>query len=140
MPSRPWPRIVRGRTMLTVETVGAAASRQAHSAASLAWPYASTGVGTVDGSTGLDSRDPEHRARRRVHDLAARRRGRLASSSNVGAVDVDGAQQRGSLRQRHLGDVVEHEVDAVDRLVDDVAVADVAEHDLDVVRPVVGDR
>ena len=34
------------------------ASRHAHSAASLAWPYASTGEGTVDGRTGFTAGTP----------------------------------------------------------------------------------
>ena len=59
MPRRPWPRIVRGRMMVTSRPFDAA-SRHARSAASLARPYASIGAGTVEGSTGLLVRHAEH--------------------------------------------------------------------------------
>ena len=48
-----------------------------------------------------------------------------------GADDVDRLEQVAVLGQRHLGDVVEHDVDAVARLADGVAVADVGDDDLD---------
>ena len=49
--------MVRGLTMVTSSPC-AAASRQAHSAASLAWPYASTGMGMVVDSTGFEAGMP----------------------------------------------------------------------------------
>ena len=90
------------------------ARRQAHSAASLAWPYASAGRGDRGRQHRVGLGHAEHRARRRVHDLGRRRRRAQASSRTCGAVDVDRAQQRRVAGERDLGDVVVHDVDAVD--------------------------
>ena len=70
IPSRPWPRIVRGRMIVT-----SSAGRDRVVAQQLglrAWPgrrprAAAAGVVLVDR---VRLRDPEDRARRRVHDLA----------------------------------------------------------------------
>ncbi len=62
---------------------------------------------------------------------------RAAANRIDGAVDVDGAKELEVLGQRHLGHVVEHHVDALDRGVDDGGVADVAEYDLHTGRTIV---
>ncbi len=49
----------------------------------------------------------------------------------VGAIDVDGTQQPLVLGQGHLGDVVEHDVDAGYRARDELAIADVADEQFD---------
>ena len=119
MPSRPWPRIVRGPDDRHVEP-GGGGRRHAHSAASLAWPYASCGWGTVVGSTGFDSGTP-NTALDDVCTTLATPASAHASSRVARAVDVDRAQQLAVLGERHLGDVVEHDVDAVDGAADRVA-------------------
>ena len=60
------------------------------------------------------------------------------ADGDLSAVDVDGAQQDRILRERHLGDVVEDHVDAVDRCFDDRTIADVAGDEADAVGSVVG--
>ena len=78
--------------------------------------------------------DAEHGARRRVHDLGRRRRRRRRRGAIARAVDVDRAQQPRVAGQRHLGDVVEHDVDAVDGGAHRSRVADVGGDDLDALR------
>ena len=63
---------------------------------------------------GIVLRDPEHRARRRVHDLRDARIARRDEHVR-GAADVHRVEQRAVLRERHLRDVVEHDVDAFAR-------------------------
>ncbi len=74
---------------------------------------------------GVVLRDTEHRARRRVHDLGDARV--ACGDQHVrGAADVDRVEQRAVLGERHLGDVVEHDVDAVARGAHGGAIAHVA--------------
>ena len=123
MPRRPWPRMVRGRTIDTSSPV-VAARRHAHSAASLAWPYASCGRGTVVGSTGFDSGMPNTA----LDDVCTTLRDTGVAArleQDARAVDVDRAQQLVVAGERHLGDVVEHDVDAVDGCPHGGRVADV---------------
>ena len=54
------------------------------------------------------------------------------------AVDIYGAQQLVVARKRHLGHVVEDQIDILHRSADRLAVADVAEDELDIAGPVVG--
>ena len=73
---------------------------------------------------------PKIALRRRVHDLGDA--GVAGGDEHVGgADDVDRPEQVAVLGQRHLGDVVEHDVDAVARRAHGVEVADVADDDLD---------
>jgi hypothetical protein len=67
-----------------------------------------------------------------VHDLADPG-GLRGVEQATGAVDVDGPQQVLIVREGYLRDVVVHDVDPVDRVPDDLAVADVGDHELDVV-------
>ncbi len=88
------------------------------------------------GKHGIAGRYAEHRARRRVHELADTRLHRFLQQQ-VGAVDVDRTQQRFVLRQRYLGDVVEHDVDAGHRASHDMAIPNVADDQLDIRRTLV---
>src|SRR5204863_9297360 len=77
------------------------------------------------------------RARRRVHDLLHTCGPRC--DEDVGrADDVDRLEQMPVAGQRHLRDVVEHDVDAVTGTFDRRAVADVARDVLDVGAEVTG--
>ena len=74
--------------------------------------------------------DPEDRARRRVHDLRDARVTRRDEQVR-GTDDVHGVEQFPILRQRHLRDVVQHDVDPLTRSAQRVAIADVTPHVLD---------
>ena len=112
-PSRPWPRTVRGRTIVT-SSPAATASWHSSSARSLARPYASSGRRRRVLGHRVVLGDAEHRARRRVHDLARRPR-RAPRPARSRCRPTFTVEQRAILGQRHLGDVVEHDVDAVAR-------------------------
>ena len=74
--------------------------------------------------TGFGVRDPEHRARRRVHDLADT--GVARGNQQIrGADDVHRPEELAVARQRYLRDVVQDHVDAVARGADGVPVAHV---------------
>ena len=64
--------------------------------------------------------------------------GRTGTQQVDRAVDVDRPEQLAILGERHLGDVVQHDVDAVDGVAHDRLVADVTLDELDIGRPVVG--
>ena len=129
MPSRPWPRIVRGRTIVTSRPL-AAASWQRCSASSLARPYASSGRPGVSSVTGLCSGMPKialDEVWTTFDDATVARREEHVG----GAGDVDRPEQVAILGQRHLGDVVEHDVDAVAGVAQGAEVAHVAGHVLE---------
>ena len=87
-------------------------------------------MGTVVGSTGLDSGTP-NTALDDVCTTLATPASAAGVEQDAGAVDVDRAQQVGVAGQRHLGDVVVHDVDAVDGGPHGGGVADVGGDDLD---------
>ena len=79
---------------------------------------------------GVGIRDPEHRARRRVHDLADA--GVAGGDEQVRRADhVHRPEQLAVARQRHLRDIVQHQVDAVARGADRVPVPHVSLDELD---------
>ncbi len=103
-----------------------------------AWraPYASSGLGTVVGSTGFAVGHAEHGARRRVDDLAdARPPGRRRAA--LGAVDVDRSEQmRGSFASGTWATLWKTRSTPRTARSDDRAVADVTGDELDVGGPV----
>ncbi len=70
--------------------------------------------------------DAEHRARRRVHDLCHRRASRAATSMCAVPVTFTASKSARSLCERHLRDVVEHDVDALARRAERATVPHVA--------------
>jgi hypothetical protein len=89
------------------------------------------------GVDGVGRGDAEHRAGGGVHHLADA--GVLtAAQQGVGPADVDRLEELLVPGERHLRDIVEHDVHAVAGLAYGVDVADVAAHELDAARPVVG--
>ena len=106
MPSRPWPRIVRGRTIVT-SSPAATASWHSSSACELGPAVGLERPARRVLGDRVVLGDAEDRARRRVHDLARRRASRAATQHVGGAADVDRLEQLAVLGQRHLGDVVE---------------------------------
>ena len=125
IPSRPWPRIVRGRTIVTSRPA-ATASRHSSSACELG---PAVGLERVRrrllGRPGCDSGMPKI-ALDDVCTTLPTPASRAASSTFAVPTHVHRPEQLPVLRQRHLGDVVEHHVDAVARAADGGAVADVA--------------
>ena len=129
MPRRPWPRIVRGRTIVTSSPAPG---------------------GVVAEQLGLELRPPVRleRVRRASSRRPGSTRGCRRSRSTTcarpcatpgvarreehvrGADDVHRPEQVAVAGERHLGDVVEHDVDAVARARARVAVAHVAGDEL----------
>ena len=95
MPSRPWPRIVRGRTMVT-SSPAATASWHSSSALQLGPAVGLERAARRVLGDGVVLGDPEHRARRRVHDLGdAARRAPRRSTLAVPPTFTDVEQRRG---------------------------------------------
>ena len=131
IPSRPCPRIVRGRTIVT-SSPAATASRHSSSACELGPAVVLERCGGVSSVTGFDSGMPKI-ALDDVCTTLATPASRAASSTLAVPTDVHRPEQLAVLRQRHLRDVVEHHVDALARRARTrVAVAHVALDEVDV--------
>ena len=129
MPSRPWPRIVRGRTIVTSTPSGRGfTTQQLGLQLRPAVRFERTGRRLF--GHGIVFRDAEDRTRRRVYDLVDV--GITRGDEQVGRPgDVDGIEQVGILGERDLGDVVQHDIHIGTRGADDRSITDVAGHVLD---------